>query len=156
MVKEKVWIPGSTERVWIAPVFTAAVDGEGRPVNVLVEPGYYRTVTIPGRYQMITRKVWVPTSKPVPVTHFTLRNSRRFQIQVQSIHVALADGSTAVVHLPRDNVISSTSHFTFDIPDGAVSVRLRFKTWSWGNKRFQFPIYSAAYELNRSNTGIIH
>ena len=87
---------------------------------------------------------------------FTFVNRRQFQVQFQSIHVALTDGSSAAVTLPKDRVVSSTKSFTFDLPPNAVSVTVRFKTWNWGNRRFQFPIYSAHYPLNQGNVGTIH
>lgn len=156
VVQERVWVPGGIQRVWVDAVYATARDTNGNPIQVLVEPGHYRDVKLPGRYELRERKVWVPEPEPVPVGAFTLKNTRKFQVQLQSIHVVLSDGSTALISLPRDRVISSQKHFTFDLPANAVSVSVRFKTWNWGNRRFQFPIYSADYAVNRGNTGVIH
>lgn len=156
IVREKVWIPGRIERVWIDAVYTTGYDGQGRPVQVLVSPGQYKDVRVPGRHEVRTRRVWVPEPQPQPVSTFTLRNTRTFQVQLQSVHVALSDGSTALVDLPKDRVISSTKELSLDLPPGAVSVTIRFKTWDWGNRRFRFPIYSAHYPLDRGSRGLIH
>lgn len=156
VVQERIWVSGGIRRVWVDAVFTTAPDAHGNQVRILVEPGHYRDVKIPGRYEVRERKVWVPDPTPVPSTVFTFKNTRRFQVQLWSIRVVLADGGTAVIALPADRVISSQKHFTFDLPANAVTVSMRFKTWDWGNRRFRFPIYGADYALSRGSVGLIH
>ena len=136
IIKEEVRHPDRFEKAWVDPEFRTGFDACGRPVQVMVSPGYYEYVRIPGRREVRERKVWVP-APPAPVgpgAFFTLRNVRKFRVQLQSIHVALADGTTALVAPPADRVISSTKQLSFPLPENAVSVSVRFKTWDRGTR----------------------
>jgi hypothetical protein len=154
-IQEKVWIAGSQERVWVPPTYTRGIDEFGHPVEILVEPGSYKTITVPGRWQTVSRRVWVADGTPTVPRSFTIFNRRQFQVELQSIHVRLNDGSTAIISLPEDHVISSTKHLAIEPPPNAASMTVRFKTWDWGNKRYQFPVYSVEYDL-REGQGTIY
>ncbi len=60
LVQEKVWVPGCSRQVWIAPVYRTDHDACGHPVQVLVTPGRYQTVTQPGRFEVRPRRVQRP------------------------------------------------------------------------------------------------
>ena len=60
IVTEKVWVPGRTRKVWCDPVYETRYDPCGRPYTVCVSPGRWTTVTDPGCYEYVERKVWVP------------------------------------------------------------------------------------------------
>ena len=157
IIKEEIRLPDRFERVWVGPVFREGFDACGRPVQVMVSPGRYELVRIPGGREIRERKVWVP-APPAPVgpgAVFTLRNARKFRVQLQSIHVALADGTTALVAPPADRVISSTKQLSFPLPADAVSVSVRFKRWDWVNRRFLFPILAVHYPLQGGDLGVI-
>ena len=149
IIKEEIRLPDRFERVWVGPVFREGFDACGRPVQVMVSPGRYELVRIPGGREIRERKVWVPAPPAWvgPGAFFTLHNGRKFRVQLQSIHVALADGTTALVALPADRVISSTKRLSFPLPAQAVSVSVRFKRWDWVNRRFLFPILAVHYPL---------
>jgi hypothetical protein len=57
---QPVWVPPSTERVWVPAVYETRYDSCGRPVQVLVKPGGYETVCRPGYYEDRRVRVWRP------------------------------------------------------------------------------------------------
>jgi hypothetical protein len=56
---ERVWVPGCTRQVWVAPRYEWRNDACGRPVRVCVRTGYWTAVTDPGRYETRTTQVWI-------------------------------------------------------------------------------------------------
>jgi hypothetical protein len=59
-VRERVWIPGSCERVWVPPAFELRYVGCGRAVRVMVRAGCWETVQHPGHYEERCVRVWRP------------------------------------------------------------------------------------------------
>ncbi len=59
-VSDRVWVPGGLERIWIEPVYRTEFDACGNAIRVLVRAGCWRDVPRPGRYEVRTRRVWVP------------------------------------------------------------------------------------------------
>jgi len=57
-VVERVWVPGSCERVWIAPVYETRYDSCGRAFQVCVRAGFWDTIQHPGHYEDHSRQVW--------------------------------------------------------------------------------------------------
>jgi hypothetical protein len=57
---ERVWIPGCTRQEWVPARHDWRTDFFGRPVWVLVQPGYWTVVTDPGRYELREVREWVP------------------------------------------------------------------------------------------------
>ena len=57
---ERVWVQGSSERLWVEPVFELRLDSCGKRVRVELYPGHWRTVQHPGRYELREFQVWVP------------------------------------------------------------------------------------------------
>lgn len=57
-VVERVWVPGSCERVWIAPVHETRYDSCGRAYQVCVRAGFWDTIQHPGHYEDHSRQVW--------------------------------------------------------------------------------------------------
>ena len=57
---ERVWIEARQTQVWVPAEYRTAYDHCGRPYDVLVRPGYWRTECVPGRYETVTRREWVP------------------------------------------------------------------------------------------------
>jgi hypothetical protein len=57
---ETVWVPARNERVWVAPVFELRFDPCGRPVQVEVCAGYWKTIHHPGCHERREVRVWVP------------------------------------------------------------------------------------------------
>ncbi|MBL8860709.1 MAG: hypothetical protein JNK02_01755 [Planctomycetes bacterium] len=57
-VVERVWVPGRTERVWVAPVYETRYDACGRPIQVCVRAGWWSTVQHPGHWEERRTKVW--------------------------------------------------------------------------------------------------
>jgi hypothetical protein len=58
-VREKVWVEGCLERVWIDPAYTWRRDAWGRTYPVCVSAGRYEMVKRPGRYELREVQVWV-------------------------------------------------------------------------------------------------
>ena len=58
-VREKVWVPGCVERIWVDPVYTWRRDEWGRTYPVCVSGGHYETIERPGRYELRERRVWI-------------------------------------------------------------------------------------------------
>lgn len=56
---EQVFVPGATQRVWVPPVYEWRYDACGRAYQACVQPGHYRTVCSPGRYETRPVQVWV-------------------------------------------------------------------------------------------------
>ena len=49
-ITKKVWVPGCSERVWIAPRYEYVRQHCGRVVRVCVSQGYYKVIQKPGYY----------------------------------------------------------------------------------------------------------
>ena len=60
VVRERVWVPGCSRQEWVAPCYETRYDPCGNPVQVLVRPGHYITVTDPGRWEVRERTVQDP------------------------------------------------------------------------------------------------
>lgn len=60
---QKVWVPASSRRVWVAPVYQWRYDSCGRRYRATVQAGYYRTECIPGFYEQRAVQVWVPARR---------------------------------------------------------------------------------------------
>lgn len=58
-IREKVWVPGYEERVWVQAIYETRVDSCGRPYTVCVRPAHWENVCVPGRYEWRERRVWV-------------------------------------------------------------------------------------------------
>ena len=59
-VRERVWVPGRCERVWVPPAFELRRDGCGRVVRVMVRAGCWETVQHPGHFEERCGRVWRP------------------------------------------------------------------------------------------------
>lgn len=59
-VVERVWVPGTCDRVWVEPVFVTRYDACGRPYQACARAGYWNTVQRPGHYEERTQRVWRP------------------------------------------------------------------------------------------------
>lgn len=57
---ERVWIPGCARQEWVPARHEWRTDFWGRPVYVLIAPGYWTVVTDPGRYEVREVREWVP------------------------------------------------------------------------------------------------
>jgi hypothetical protein len=58
-ITEKVWVPGVEQRVFVPAVYEWRTDSCGRLRKVLVCAAHYETRCTPGRYELVTRQVWV-------------------------------------------------------------------------------------------------
>lgn len=58
-VTERVWVPGREEHVLVPAVYEWRHDHCGRLVQVLVSPAHYETRCTSGRFELVTRQVWV-------------------------------------------------------------------------------------------------
>jgi hypothetical protein len=58
-IREKVWVAGREEKVWVEPIYETRCDYHGRPIHVLVRPGHWKKICTPGHYEYCERKVWV-------------------------------------------------------------------------------------------------
>lgn len=58
--QQQVWVPGGWTEVWCEPVYATRYDACGRPYPVLVQPGHYRRVEQPGRFETRCVQVWRP------------------------------------------------------------------------------------------------
>jgi len=59
-ITERVWVPERCEQVWVPPVFNECVDACGHRHRTIVREGYWKTVTYPGHWQLVTRTIEVP------------------------------------------------------------------------------------------------
>jgi hypothetical protein len=50
--------PARTRRVWVAPRYGSRYDNCGRVIRVVVEAGYWKSVTVPARYETRATRVW--------------------------------------------------------------------------------------------------
>jgi hypothetical protein len=57
---EQVWIAGTSERVWVEPVFELRTDACGNRVRVQICAGYWTTIHHPGHHETRAQHVWVP------------------------------------------------------------------------------------------------
>lgn len=58
-IREKVWVQGYEERVWVQAIYETRIDSCGRPYTVCVQPARWENVCVPGRYEWRERRVWV-------------------------------------------------------------------------------------------------
>jgi len=63
---EQVWVPGCTRQEWVPPCYEWRVNFCGERFQVLVRPGFWRTVVDAGRYEMRNVQVWVPGRYETP------------------------------------------------------------------------------------------
>ena len=60
-VRERVWVQGCAERVWVEPVYGfRAVFGHCGTVRVVLRQGHWRTVQHPGHYEFRDVQVYQP------------------------------------------------------------------------------------------------
>lgn len=59
IVRERVWVEGRCERVWIEPIYETRFDACGRPIQICIRQGYWHTVQHPGYWNTVERRVWV-------------------------------------------------------------------------------------------------
>ena len=59
-VRQRVFVPGYNEQVWVPAKYATHCDPFGAPYQVLVQPGHYQTVHHPGHYQRRPVEVWKP------------------------------------------------------------------------------------------------
>jgi hypothetical protein len=59
-VRQRTYVPGYTENVWVPAKYATHYDPFGTPYQVLVQPGHYQTVHHPGHYQVKPVQVWKP------------------------------------------------------------------------------------------------
>ena len=78
---ERVWVPGSHERVWVAPRYEWRREPCGRRYQVLVCAGHYTQRQLPGRYETRTVRVWVPARRVEvrPSRHRVTHVGRRYR-----------------------------------------------------------------------------
>ena len=57
---EQVWVEAREERVWVPAEHRIVRDPCGRERQVLVRPGHWRVLCIPGHHETVVRRVWVP------------------------------------------------------------------------------------------------
>ncbi len=58
-VREQVWIPATTKKVWYPPVYATQFDACRQPYQVMTQAGYYKTVQVPGYYDIQPVRKWV-------------------------------------------------------------------------------------------------
>lgn len=58
-VRERVWIPATTNQVWCPPVYATQYDACGQPYQVMTQAGYHKTVHVPGFYDIQPVQKWV-------------------------------------------------------------------------------------------------
>ena len=59
-VRDRVWVPGQAEQVWVEPVFEWRRDACGRAVMACVADGHFEWVKQPGHYEYRDTRFWVP------------------------------------------------------------------------------------------------
>jgi len=57
--EQRVWVPGTCEKVWVEPRYRFAYDSCGRRIEVQIGGGHWREVQHPGHYETRLVKVWV-------------------------------------------------------------------------------------------------
>jgi len=57
--EERVWVNGSEQKVWVAPVYDWRYDRCGRPYRVQLTVGHWKTVCAPGHFECRKVQVWV-------------------------------------------------------------------------------------------------
>jgi hypothetical protein len=60
LVRQRVFVPGRCERVWVEPVCEVRFDSCGRPFTVCIRAGTWKTVRYPGSYEVRAVRVWRP------------------------------------------------------------------------------------------------
>ena len=58
--RERVWVAGAPQQVWVQPVYATKCNAYGATYQVLVTPGHYAMVPGPGCWTVQPKKVWVP------------------------------------------------------------------------------------------------
>lgn len=69
VVCERVFVPGRCEKIWIAPVYRTEYTHCGNAVQVLVTPGHFKSISHPGHYETIEKKIWVPGRRVLVCGH---------------------------------------------------------------------------------------
>lgn len=59
-VERQVWVEGGTRREWIPPLTRRVCTSWGGVREVVVRPGRWVLVPLPGRYEVRCEDVWVP------------------------------------------------------------------------------------------------
>jgi len=59
-LERRVWVPKRTERRWIEPVVRTERDVCGNAYEVVLRPGRWTWVTVPGHYAYEPTRSWVP------------------------------------------------------------------------------------------------
>jgi len=58
--RQRVWVPGRTERIWHEPVYEFRTDRCGNTVEILVQAGGLEVIEHPGHYEWRPVKTWRP------------------------------------------------------------------------------------------------
>lgn len=58
-VRERVWVPGCVQRVWVEPRYGWRRDSCGRFFRGCLSEGRYERVEQPGRYEYRDTRIWV-------------------------------------------------------------------------------------------------
>ena len=58
--RERVWVAGAPQKVWVQPVYATKCNAYGATFQVLVTPGHYAMVPGPGCWTVQPKKVWAP------------------------------------------------------------------------------------------------
>jgi hypothetical protein len=58
-VAYQVFVRARIEKVWVPPAYETRHDFCGRPYQVLVRKGYFKTIRRPAHYETRTRKEWI-------------------------------------------------------------------------------------------------
>jgi hypothetical protein len=58
-VRERVWVPGCVQRVWVEPRYGWRRDSYGRTYRRCISKGHYAMVEQPGRFEYLDAQVWV-------------------------------------------------------------------------------------------------
>jgi hypothetical protein len=59
-VRQRVWVAGRTERVWVEPAFEWRIGPCGARVRVQLAAGHWRTIHHPGHYELRPVRVYRP------------------------------------------------------------------------------------------------
>jgi hypothetical protein len=154
-----VWVPATQRQVWIEPVTVTVIDAQGREHRIVAQEGYFKTVEIPGYFLPLAgsapaaRAPAVPAPPPAPMAPaeaaratYSIQNRDRFQVQVEEVIVIRGDGAASSMSLPADRSISSGQQLSVALPGDCAEVRVRYKKFDYGNKRFTRPVFETASE----------
>jgi hypothetical protein len=150
-----MWVPATQRQVWIEPVTVTIIDAQGREHRIVAQEGYFKTVEIPGYFLPLANEPNPPApmpapaaALPAPMAHadsaratYAIQNRDRFQVQVEEVLVIRADGAASPLSLPPDRAISSGQQLAIALPENSAQVRVRYKKFDYGNKRFTRPVF---------------